>query len=96
MRVRYEKDNEMSKQDKSKGVLSSPRQYSLLRVFKWYRKFLAEKRDSESPLAQESTFVYLGEIPNMKGHCLVAGHKSGRVVSGYHIEDFEEIDENET
>jgi hypothetical protein len=85
----------MSNDNRSETAPSVPRQYSLVRLVQWYRDFLAENGNSELPLAQENVFVFLGEIPNMKGHCVVAGQESGRVFSGYHIENFEEMDENE-
>ena len=44
-------------------------------------------------LAQE-TFVYLGEIPNMPGHVVVAA-ENGRVYFGFHDDDFEELTEDE-
>ena len=48
-----------------------------------------------SPLLKEETFIFLGEIPNMKEHCVIVGRLSGRIYSGYHIQDFEELTENE-
>ena len=38
-------------------------------------------------------FVFLGEIPNMPGHCVVADCDTGKVHSGYHIENFEVIND---
>lgn len=38
-------------------------------------------------------FVYLGEIPNMPGHCVVADVETGRIHSGYHVENFEVIND---
>jgi hypothetical protein len=37
-----------------------------------------------------SFFLYLGEIPNMPGHCAVAGWDDGKIYSGYHTDTFEE------
>ncbi len=39
-------------------------------------------------------FLYLGEIPNMTGHCAVID-STGRVEVGYHVEDFRELTDNE-
>jgi len=39
--------------------------------------------------------IYLGEIPNMPEHGVFAGHRSGRVYSGHHIEQFEEVPSEE-
>ena len=50
----------------------------------------------EYPFADDLPLVYLGEIPNMPGHCVVAGTRSGRIYSGFHIETFIEIDEGDT
>jgi hypothetical protein len=38
-------------------------------------------------------FVYLGEIPNMPGHCVVADVETGRIHSGYHVENFEVVND---
>jgi len=38
-------------------------------------------------------FVFLGEIPNMPGHCVVADLDTGVVHAGYHIENFEVIND---
>ena len=43
------------------------------------------------PFAKDLPLVFLGEILNMPGHCIVAGSKTGRVYSGYHIETFVEL-----
>ena len=47
-------------------------------------------------LLKERVFIYFGEIPNMPGHCVVAGHESGKIFSGYHTDDFEQIPDEET
>jgi hypothetical protein len=38
-------------------------------------------------------FIYMGEIPNMRGHCVVADYETGRIHSGYHIENFKAANE---
>ena len=40
--------------------------------------------------------IFLGEIKNMPEHGIFVGHKSGKVYSGYHVFDFEEIPIDET
>jgi len=40
-------------------------------------------------------FVYLGEIPNMPGHCVVLGYCTGKVYSGFHVERFRVLDQCE-
>ena len=43
------------------------------------------------PFADDLPLVYLGEIPNMPEHGVFVGHRSGRVYSGYHVFQFEEV-----
>lgn len=58
-------------------------QYSLVR-------FTAPKEHADKyDFKVGQQFVFLGEIPNMPGHCVVADVESGRIHSGYHIENFE-------
>lgn len=47
------------------------------------------------PFKKEEVYVFLGEIPNMPGHCLVADRKSGKIHAGYHTESFTEIPDDE-
>lgn len=42
------------------------------------------------PFLKGHTYVFLGEIPNMPGHCVIAGH-AGNVYFGYHTDDFVEL-----
>jgi hypothetical protein len=44
---------------------------------------------------KDALVVFLGEIPNMPGHCVVAGHTSGRIYSGFHTEIFQEYKEDQ-
>lgn len=43
---------------------------------------------------RENHFIFLGEIPNQPGHCVLLG-KSGRMYDGFHTDDFEELSEDE-
>ncbi len=67
------------------------RQYALVELTEEFRKAMDGQKDH--PLMKEKTFVFFGEIPNMPGHCVVSGHESGRVFSGYDIDSFQEIQE---
>lgn len=67
-------------------------QYSLVRVEKSYVDWLVESGNKNHDLLKSSFFIYLGEIPNMPGHCVVAEHgNKGRILSGFHTEDFEVV-----
>jgi hypothetical protein len=41
-----------------------------------------------NPFKKDKMFVYMGEIPNMLGHCVVAGYDTGIIYAGYHPENF--------
>jgi len=51
-------------------------------------------KDHDYPFAKDTPLIYLGEIVNMPGHCIIAG-KSGKVYFGYHIENFRELTDDE-
>jgi hypothetical protein len=66
-----------------------PRQYALV-------KHVPYPEEKRSPFPKGARLVYLGEIPNMPGYCVVVDCKSGRIRTGYHTERFEEIPQEET
>ena len=47
------------------------------------------------PFRRGAAYVFLGEIANMGGHCVVADVKTGKIYSGYHTEKFSEIPKDE-
>jgi hypothetical protein len=65
-----------------------PRQYSL--VYFDHDGFPSDFDTSSYPFRREIAYLFLGEIPNMPGHCVVLGEGS-RVIVGYHTENFKEI-----
>lgn len=42
------------------------------------------------PFIKDMSYLFLGEIPNMPGHCVLIG-KNEKHYIGYHIEDFIEL-----
>lgn len=46
------------------------------------------------PFLRDKAYLFLGEIPNMPGHCAVAG-QNGTVMFGYHTDEFVELTEEE-
>jgi len=48
------------------------------------------------PLPEDEIFVFLGEIPNMPGHCIVIGRDTGNAYIGYHVNSFTVLSEDET
>ena len=51
-----------------------------------YKDILKEYNDHR--FSKERFFCYVGEIPNMRGHCVVIGQNTGKTYVGYHIENF--------
>lgn len=47
------------------------------------------------PFRRGVAYIFLGEISNMPGHCVVVNRKTGKIYSGYHTENFVELEENE-
>lgn len=43
----------------------------------------------------DKVYIYLGEIVQRPGHCIVVEMKTGKIISGYHTENFIELTENE-
>lgn len=70
------------------------RQNALVKLEKGFAEYLRDK-EPNSHLLEDDIYIFLGEIPNMPEHCIVAGHKSGRVYSGYHVTNFQELNEDE-
>ena len=68
-----------------------PRQYARVKFVceggEEYRKFY--------PFDDDETFIYFGEIPNMKGHCVVISDKDKQFHIGYHIDNFVEWNDEE-
>jgi hypothetical protein len=73
--------------------MSEPRQYSLVR---FDFDSLPKEYHAGYPFKKDSAYVFLGDIPNMRGHCVVIEHRTGKVYSGYHTDNFTEINEDET
>ena len=67
--------------------MQTPRRLALCRA-----RIDADERDIKLP----AVVVFLGEIPNMPGHSVVADPDSDRVDSGYHINRFVELSKDDT
>ena len=52
-------------------------------------------REFQYPFNGNIKYVFLGEIINMPGHCVVADYNDGMIFSGYHTDDFVELTESE-
>jgi hypothetical protein len=49
------------------------------------------RKSASYPFKKDEAYVFLGEIPNMPGHCVVAAKKNGKIHAGYHTESFAEL-----
>jgi hypothetical protein len=47
------------------------------------------------PFKKDEAYVFLGEIPNMPGHCVVAERTNGKIHAGYHTKSFHELSADE-
>jgi len=47
------------------------------------------------PFIPGHIYVFLGEIPNMDGHCIIADYVTGNIYCGYPTDIFKEIPEEE-
>jgi len=56
---------------------------------------LSRQQLQDLPFKANGVYVFLGEIANMPGHCIVAEIKTGRLLSGYHSDNFEELPADE-
>ena len=72
--------------------MPSPRPLALVKL---KSEFASGAVAKDFPFLKDLPLVYLGEIPNMPEHGIFVGHHSGRFYSGYHINQFVELNENE-
>ena len=73
--------------------MATPRQYSLVKFD--YSGMTDEWVKEYKKIFDVDIFIYLGEIPNMPGHCVLLRHSDGAHFFGYHIENFVELTEDE-
>lgn len=71
----------------------APRQFSFV---KFNFKRIPKSYHSKYPFTAKKQYIFLSEIPNMKGHCIVLDKESGRFFVGYHTENFIELSEDKT
>jgi hypothetical protein len=69
-----------------------PRQYALV---KFDFDSLPKEYHNSYPFTTNDIYIFLGEIPNMLGHCVVCDYKTGKIFGGYHTDNFIELTEEE-
>lgn len=87
---RHIKDIEESRNFSCTVPPPMPRQYSLVRFIEPNTAL-----HDQYPFKKDKILVFLGEIPNMPGHGIVAEYDSGKMFFGYHTDNFVEIPEEE-
>jgi hypothetical protein len=72
--------------------MTTPRQNSLCR---FSDKHMPEECQGHYPFEEAGGYIFLGEIPNIPGHCVVIDNTDGYVFTGYPISLFTELGEGE-
>jgi len=73
-------------------VIEYPRPLSLVKIKPSWK---AAAESYQFPFLNDMPLVYFGEIPNMREHGIFVGYSSGRIYSGFHIDYFIELSEDE-
>jgi hypothetical protein len=76
-------------------MASKPRRLALVKFQPQVSPAVRGAKTPRYPFKKADAYVFLGEIPNMPGHCVVADPKSGKFYAGYHTESFVEIPRDE-
>lgn len=53
------------------------------------------ERDYEHNFPINGKFIFMGEIKQMPGHCILCNIKTGKIIAGYHTDNFIELTEEE-
>lgn len=72
--------------------MKKPRPLALVKIDKAKLKFFNKSYKKEMG---EGPYVFLGEIPNMPGHCVIVDARTGKISSGNHTVNFVELTDEE-
>jgi len=70
------------------------RQYTFVKLKKKYSTDLNYRKHFKWTVNE--TFIFFGEIPNMKDHGIFLCDRTEKMYIGLHIENFEELTDDET
>jgi hypothetical protein len=56
---------------------------------------LVKGYEQQYPFSNGEVFVFLGEISNMEGHCVILRTSDNKIFSCYHTDDFVELTKEE-
>lgn len=60
-----------------------------------YKRWLELCDEGRKPCAAKDRFVYMGEVAQIPGRCVVAHTGTGKITSCYHTDDFIELTEDD-
>jgi hypothetical protein len=75
--------------------MKTPRRLALVKFVPTVLPAIRGGKKQRYPFKKGEAYVFLGEIPNMPGHCVVAERVGGRIYAGYHTENFTELSNDE-
>jgi hypothetical protein len=44
---------------------------------------------------KDEVFVFMGELEQMRGHCILCNYKTGKMICGYHTDNFITLTDDE-
>jgi len=57
-----------------------------------YTKYFLSRFENDGKL---KLFIFLGEVPNARGHCILTDLDNGKIIGLYHTNNFREATEDE-
>jgi hypothetical protein len=69
-----------------------PRQYS---ICKFSDKHLPGEYQGQYPMAQDALYIFLGEIPNMSGHCIAMNKDTKKIHVAWPCDLFTELTDDD-
>ncbi|HZP58801.1 MAG TPA: hypothetical protein VFB27_00655 [Opitutaceae bacterium] len=58
-------------------------------------KWVPHQTVNDKKLRRNRAYLFLGEISNMKEHCVIADANTGKIYIGYHTDAFIELTDSE-
>lgn len=72
--------------------MKKPRPLALIKIIETQKNNFKKSYKKE---IGEGPYVFLGEVPNMPGHCVLVDWKTGKVTCGHHTANFVELTDKE-
>jgi hypothetical protein len=78
------------------GAMKKRRKPQRLSLVRFEAPWLSPKQRRAYPFKRRGTYLFVGEVANMPGRCVVLDWKANRTYLGYHTENFVQLSEDET